>query len=47
MAGMRDKVTHENFGVQIKILWNTVRNDLPPLKGILQEILDEIDRTEA
>ena len=47
MAGMRDKVTHEYFGVQLKILWNTVREDLPPLKGIMKKILKEIDIIEG
>jgi len=32
MAGMRDKVIHEYFGVDLKRVWNTVNNDLPVLK---------------
>lgn len=47
MAGMRDKVTHEYFGVQMRILWNTVKEDLPPLKSVLLDILREIDRNEG
>lgn len=43
MAGMRGKVTHEYFGLQMKILWNTIKEDLPPLRGPLSEILREID----
>jgi uncharacterized protein with HEPN domain len=47
MAGMRGKVTHEYFGLQMKILWNTIKEDLPPLRGPLSEILREIDRNEG
>ena len=31
MAGMRDKVTHEYFGVQMMVLWNALKDDIPPL----------------
>lgn len=47
MAGMRDKVTHEYFGIQMKILRNTIKEDLPPLRGPLSEILREIDHNEG
>lgn len=47
MAGMRDKVTHEYFGIQMRILWNTIKEDLPPLRGVLSKILREIDRNEG
>ena len=33
MAGMRDKVIHEYFGVDLKRVWNTVKNDLPEVKA--------------
>lgn len=39
IAGMRDKMIHHYFGVNLKILWNTVNNDLPVLKPQLLEIL--------
>ncbi len=47
MAGMRDKVTHEYFGIQMKILWNTIKEDPPPLRAPLSEILREIDHNEG
>jgi uncharacterized protein with HEPN domain len=46
MAGMRDKVTHEYFGVQMKILWNTLRDDIPPLIDVMGAILAEVDSLE-
>jgi uncharacterized protein with HEPN domain len=41
MAGMRDKVIHEYFGVDLKRVWNTIRNDLPALKPLFEKILEE------
>jgi uncharacterized protein with HEPN domain len=32
MAGMRDKVIHAYFGVDLKRVWNTVNVDIPSLK---------------
>lgn len=31
ITGMRDKVTHEYFGIDEGILWATVRDDIPTL----------------
>ena len=39
MAGMRDKLIHEYFGVDEDILWKTVTEDLPPLQAELQNLL--------
>jgi uncharacterized protein with HEPN domain len=41
MAGMRDKVIHEYFGVDSKRVWNTVNNDLLALKPLFERILEE------
>ena len=32
MAGMRDKVIHEYFGVDIGIVWKTAKKQIPVLK---------------
>lgn len=42
MAGMRDKVIHEYFGVNIERVWLTVKDDIPRLKPLIQKILEEI-----
>lgn len=42
IAGMRDKVIHQYFGINIKILWNTARQELPQLKPKIQKILNDI-----
>ncbi|MBS7641210.1 DUF86 domain-containing protein, partial [Candidatus Bathyarchaeota archaeon] len=41
-AGMRDKLIHEYFGVDIKILWKTIKKDIPPLKPLIQNILESL-----
>ena len=38
MIGMRNKVIHEYFGVDLEILWETVKVDLPALRKALQKI---------
>jgi len=43
MAGMRDVVVHEYFGVSLDILWETVLTDLPPLAPLLRKLLDDHD----
>jgi len=39
MAGMRDKLSHDYFGVDYSIVWETITNELPPLKEKLQALL--------
>jgi uncharacterized protein with HEPN domain len=43
IAGMRDKVIHEYFGVDKKVVWHTVKHDLPKLKKHLEQILKDLD----
>lgn len=38
LAGMRDKLIHHYFGVDLKILWKTVSQDIPVLTLRLEEI---------
>jgi uncharacterized protein with HEPN domain len=39
MAGMRDKVIHEYFGVDLKIIWKTIKDSLPDLKKAIIKII--------
>lgn len=41
IAGMRDKLIHEYFGVDEKIVWKAALEELPPLKGLFQKILEK------
>lgn len=39
IAGMRNKLTHEYFGVNTKVVWRTVQEDLPVIIPALKKIL--------
>lgn len=39
IAGMRDKLIHQYFGVDLSAVWETVVHDLPPFKGDITCIL--------
>lgn len=41
VAGMRDKLIHEYFGVSNQIVWETIKNDLPLLEQQVKKILEE------
>jgi uncharacterized protein with HEPN domain len=36
MAGMRDKLIHEYFGVDWQIVWVVIKEELPPLRPELE-----------
>lgn len=40
MAGMRDKQIHEYFGVDLRVVWKTVKDDIPNLKPLFDKILN-------
>ena len=41
MGDMRNKLIHEYFGIDMKIIWDTCQNDLPKLEQQLERILGE------
>jgi uncharacterized protein with HEPN domain len=40
IAGMRDKLIHHYFGVDLGQIWLTAQNDIPPLKAAVAAILN-------
>ena len=41
IAGTRDKLIHEYFGVNLSVVWRTVQDDLPILVKQLQVVLKD------
>jgi uncharacterized protein with HEPN domain len=42
IAGMRDKLIHKYFGVNLELVWVTIKNKLPELKNQILKILKEL-----
>ena len=40
MAGMRDRLIHEYFGVNYRIVWDVVKTKIPILHVQIRELLD-------
>ena len=45
IAGMRDKMIHEYFGVNLSLVWDAVERDLPDLKQRIVGILHSLGWT--
>jgi uncharacterized protein with HEPN domain len=43
ITGMRDKLIHAYFGVDTETLWKTVKDDIPPLRQIIQKMLKDLE----
>jgi uncharacterized protein with HEPN domain len=41
MAGMRDRLIHFYMGINYRLVWQTIKNDLPVVKTQVRKILKE------
>lgn len=44
MTGMRDKLIHGYFGVNVETLWKAVKENIPPLKKSIQKMLEDQEK---
>jgi len=42
IIGMRNKVIHGYFGVDLEVIWKTIDQDLPPLQNTLARIFEDL-----
>ena len=47
MAGARDKLIHDYFGVNLERVWRIATEDVPVLKVQVSKILEELELEEA
>lgn len=38
IAGMRDKLIHDYIGVDVDVVWKTIKKDIPALEKLIREI---------
>lgn len=41
IAGMRDKLIHQYFGVNLELIWKTLQEDLAPLKETATQMVQD------
>jgi uncharacterized protein with HEPN domain len=39
MSGMRDKLIHHYFGIDLRVVWKTVKEEVPQLIPVIEEIV--------
>ncbi|MBC1196703.1 DUF86 domain-containing protein [Microcystis aeruginosa BLCCF158] len=42
IAGMRDKLVHEYWAIDEKVVWKVIQNNLPQLKKIIISIIEKL-----
>jgi uncharacterized protein with HEPN domain len=43
LAGIRDKLIHAYFGVNLEVVWLSVKEGIPEAKPVIEELLNKLD----
>ena len=46
ITGMRDKLVHDYFGVDVRFVWNTVEQDIPFLNEKIESLINKVEEEE-
>ena len=46
IARMRDRLIHQYFGVNLELVWATVKKSVPELEKQISEMLENADKTD-
>jgi uncharacterized protein with HEPN domain len=41
ISGLRDKLVHDYIGIDVKVIWKTIKEDIPTLEKLIGEILKQ------
>jgi len=46
IAGLRDILIHAYFGIDLEVIWDIIKNKVPKLKEMIEEIVLKFDKND-